>query len=99
MNGKCDWIGCIRKAKYKIQGLNIELCEKHYNIEYEPLIMLEDLPLLDESISKEIKKIVHVLKRNGKKMRLNALKQRVPTLNNNNDILEEMIINNLIQID
>jgi len=97
MNGKCDWEGCNKKAKHKIGEFNIKLCEKHFNMETEPQIILKRLPKLSEKPTEEIKRITHILFHNGKKMRFSNLKQNIPTLDNNT--LEEMVINNLVQID
>jgi len=100
MKGKCDWDGCSENARYKIQELNIELCEKHYVQETEPNIALAKSENSDVRLTRIESSIITVLKHNGVIMPVSKLQNTVPALNEGvfDKALEKLIVNRIITV-
>jgi hypothetical protein len=100
MKGKCDWEGCKEKARYKIQELNIELCEKHYMQETEPNIALAKSENNDVKLTRVEASIVTALKRNGIVMSASKLQNTVSALNEGvfDKALENLVTKGIVAI-
>ena len=97
MNGKCDWIGCNKPAKYKIVDFNIKLCEEHFNIQTEPQITLKQHKLT--GLSRTGQNIIRTLSSNGKKIQLSKL-QRLTNVQETtfDETLENLVMKEIIVI-
>ena len=103
MNGRCDWEGCNEESVFSDKKLGLELCEKHYNVESEPQITLLRYPFFREIPKKDstlVRKIVHTLKSNGKRMRVGELQQSISMETEEifDSTIEDMIVKGVVLV-